>query len=105
MKSYHIYFIVLKVIVFIQVALVILKKQTTDSKLYIVSDTIFKISIALYLFIFFIVNQFPGLDFEDTILLRFAGVILLYDIDYSGLIKIIREYYPGLPKIPFLETN
>jgi hypothetical protein len=85
-------------------ALVVLKKQTTDSKLYIVSDTIFKISIALYLFIFFIVNNFPGLDFEDTILLRFAGVILLYDIDYSGLIKIVREYYPGLPKIPFLET-
>jgi hypothetical protein len=96
---------VLKVIVFIQVALVILKKQTTDSKLYIVSDTIFKISIALYLFIFFIVNKFPGLDFEDTILLRFAGVILLYDIDYSGLIKIVREYYPGLPKVPFLEAT
>jgi len=96
---------VLKVIVFIQMALVVLKKQTTDSKLYIVSDTIFKISIALYLFLFFILNKFPGLDFEDTILLRFAGVILLYDIDYSGLIKIVREYYPGLPKVPFLETN
>jgi len=104
MKAYHIYFILLKTIIFIQMALVVLKKQTTDSKLYIVSDTIFKISIALYLFIFFIVNNFPGLDFEDTILLRFAGVILLYDIDYSGLIKIVREYYPGLPKIPFLET-
>ena len=85
-------------------ALVVLKKQTTDSKLYIISDTIFKISIALYLFIFFIVNNFPGLDFEDTILLRFAGIILLYDIDYSGLIKIVREYYPGLPKVTFLEA-
>jgi len=104
MKAYHIYFILLKVIIFIQMALVVLKKQTTDSKLYIVTDTIFKISVALYLFLFFILNKFPGLEFEDTILLRFAGVILLYDIDYSGLIKIVRGYYPGLPRVPFLEA-
>ena len=103
MKGYHIYFIVLKIIVAIQVGLVFLKKTTEDSEIYIVTDTIFKISIALYLFLFFIINSFPGLDFEDTVILRFSGMILLYDIDYSGLIRVLRKYFPSLPKVPLLE--
>jgi len=103
MKGYHLYFIILKAIVGIQLALVFFKKTTEDSELYILTDTIFKISIALYLFIFFIINSFPGLDFEDTVILRFSGVVLLYDIDYSGLLRILHKRIPGLPKIPYLE--
>ena len=104
MKGYHIYFIVLKIIVAIQVGLVFLKKTTEDSEIYIVTDTIFKISVALYLFLFFIINSFPGLEFEDTIILRFSGMILLYDIDYSGLIRVLRKYFPSLPRVPYLEN-
>ena len=104
MKGYHIYFILLKIIVGIQVVLVFLKKTTEDSEIYIVTDTIFKISVALYLFLFFIINSFPGLEFEDTIILRFSGMILLYDIDYSGLIRVIRKYFPSLPRLPYLEN-
>ena len=103
MKGYHIYFILLKIIVGIQVILVFLKKTTEDSEIYIVTDTIFKISVALYLFLFFMINSFPGLEFEDTVVLRFSGMILLYDIDYSGLIRILRKYIPSLPKVPVLE--
>ena len=32
-------------------------------------------------------------------------MILLYDIDFNGLIKILREYIPMLPKIPILEYD
>ena len=103
MKGYHIYFILLKIIVGIQVILVFLKKTTEDSEIYIVTDTIFKISVALYLFLFFMIHSFPGLEFEDTVILRFSGMILLYDIDYSGLIRILRKYIPSLPKVPVLE--
>ena len=103
MKGYHIYFILLKIIIAIQLGLVYLKKTTQDSDLYIITDTIFKISIALYLFIFFILNSFPGLEFEDTVILRFSGVVLLYDIDYTGLLRVIRKYIPSLPKVPYLE--
>ena len=105
MKRYHVYFILLKILVAIQFILVFLKKQTRDSKIYILTDTIFKISVALYLFLFFTLNTFPGIEWEDVLIIRFSGMILLYDIDFNGLIKIVREYVPTLPKIPILEYD
>jgi len=105
MKRYHIYFILLKILVVIQFVLVTLKKQSRDSKMYILSDTIFKISVAMYLLLFFTLNSFPGLDWQDVVIIRFSGMILLYDIDFNGLIKIVREYVPTLPKIPILEYD
>lgn len=95
MKHYQIYFLILKIIVVLQTFLVFIKKQTEDSTIYVVTDTVFKISIALYLFLFFSINSFPGLEFEDTVLLRFAGVILLYDINFEGLLKVIRKIFPS----------
>jgi heme/copper-type cytochrome/quinol oxidase subunit 4 len=105
MKRYHIYFILLKILVVIQFVLVTLKKQSRDSKMYILSDTIFKISVALYLLLFFTLNSFPGLEWQDVVIIKFSGMILLYDIDFNGLIKIVREYVPMLPKIPILEYD
>jgi hypothetical protein len=105
MKSHHTYFFILKLILTIQLVLIFFKKHSTESKLYIISDTIFKISIALFLFVFFYLNSFPGLDWQDAIILRFSGIVLLYDINYNGLIKIAREYIPMLPKIPILEYD
>ena len=103
MKGYHLYFIILKLMVLIQLILVFLKKQTEDSDIYVITDTIFKISIALYLFLFFIIYSFPGLESEDIIILRFSGIVLLYDIDFTGLLRVIRKYLPSLPKVPYLE--
>jgi hypothetical protein len=71
--------------------------------MYIISDTIFKISIALYLFLFFTLNTFPGLDWQDVLIIRFSGVVLLYDIDFKGLMGLIRKYLPLVPKLPILE--
>ena len=95
MKHYQIYFLILKAIVVLQTFLVFIKKQTEDSTIYVLTDTVFKISIALYLFLFFSINSFPGLEYEDTLLLRFAGVILLYDINFDGILKVIRKVFPS----------
>ena len=103
MRAYHAYFFLLKALVVIQFALVYLKKQSKDSRFYILSDTVFKISIAIYLFVFFWIFDIPSIGWQDKILLRFSGMILLYDIDYPGLMKIIRTYIPSVPKLPVLE--
>ena len=103
MKHYHAYFILLKILVVVQFVLVFLKKQSRDSNMYIISDTIFKISIALYLFLFFTLNTFPGLDWQDVLIIRFSGMVLLYDIDFKGLMGLIRKYVPLIPKLPILE--
>jgi hypothetical protein len=98
MKIYHIYFIVLKILILIQIAAIFFKKSSKNSELYIISDTIFKASAGFYLILFFIIHSFPGLDFEDTMILRFSGVIILFDIDYSGILSIIAKYVPWLSK-------
>lgn len=103
MKHYHIYFLFLKFVITLQVILVFLKKTTENSDTYVITDTVFKISIALYLFLFSILVDFPGIDFEDVLILRFSGVILLWDIEYNGILRIIRKYIPSLPKVPYLE--
>lgn len=79
--------------------------MTQTTEIYVITDTLFKISVGAYLLIFFNLYSFPGLEYEDTIILRFSGMILLWDIDFTSLFKIIRKYIPSLPTIPFLEGN
>ena len=68
MKAHHAYFFLLKALVAIQFSLVLLKKQSKDSKMYVLSDTIFKISIAIYLFAFFWIFDIPNMDWQDKVL-------------------------------------
>jgi len=96
MKAYQIYFIILKILVVAQIAAIYFKKHTEDSDIFIISDTVFKLSAGIFLISFFLIHKFPGLEFEDTLILRFAGVIILFDIDYLGLLKIISKYVPLL---------
>ena len=103
MKGYHIYFIFLKIFLIIEMICVIFKKQTKNSDYYIIADTIFKLSAGLYLILFFLIHRFPGLSFEDTVILRFSGVIILFDIDYSGFLGVVAKYSPWLSsKLGFL---
>jgi len=98
MKGYHIYFIFIKLLIITQIIAVIMKKQTKKSDLFILSDTAFKLSAGIYLIVFFLVQPIPGLDFGDLLILRFSGVVILFDIDYSGLIKVLSKYSPWLSK-------
>ena len=96
MKAYHIYFIIIKILIITQIVAVIMKKKTKKSEFFILSDTLFKISAGLYLILFFLIQPLPGLDFGDILILRFSGLIILFDIDYSGLRKMLSKYSPVL---------
>jgi hypothetical protein len=75
----------------LQIFLVFLKKQTMDSKIYIITDTVLKISLAIYLLIFSFIHTFLPLGFEDIMILRLCGGVMLFDIDYKGLLN---EFLP-----------
>jgi len=96
MKAYQIYFIILKILIIAQIAAIYFKKHTKDSDIFILSDTVFKLSAGIFLISFFMIHNFPGIEFEDTLILRFAGVIILFDIDYTGLVNLISKYVPSL---------
>lgn len=83
-----------------QVILIIFKKQTNDSDIYVVLDAISRASVGLFLFIFFLVQHFllhqiSDLELGDVLILQFAGILLLIDIDYKNVLTVIRKRYPN----------
>jgi len=95
MKSYHIFFIMLRILVLLQLGLVIFKKKLVTPEFKVIIDSILKLSIGLFVIIFFYFNN-VGLDPWDIYVLQFSGVTMLVDIDYTNLIEIIRKYSPWL---------
>lgn len=85
--------------VILQVILIFFKKQTDSSDTYIILESISRACVGLFLYIFFLLNPLPDLEYGDVLILQFAGILLLVDIDYKSVIKVIRKKYPK-----FLDT-
>ena len=98
MKRYTVFFLIMRVALLIQFILILAKKQTQDSIVYITSEIIFK--TALFLFIeWFTFNNDLGIDFEDKLIVSFGGGLLFYDAcfnDVPKLIEQLRKSYPNL---------
>jgi len=83
MKGYQIYFLLLKFVILFMLILGALKIIPKKTKFFIVIELIFKISIGLFLIIFFSSHKISGLDNENRILLIISGVVILLLIDYK----------------------
>ena len=92
MKHYHIFFLILKAIILLQFLLILLNKQTINSKIYIITEILFKISLGLFIEIFLFHNQIEGLLFEDKIIFSFAGGFLVYDAIINNLPELLKEF-------------
>jgi hypothetical protein len=89
MRDYHIYFYILKFTILVLIALMSLKIIPVKNKLFILIDCIFKISLALFIIIFFTTKKIIGLDDHDRLLIILSGFILLLLIDYIKIINIV----------------
>jgi hypothetical protein len=88
MKAYQIYFFVLKIIVFAQIVLLALGYKVAESPMFAVVDTIFKISLGLFLGIYFWLFRPKGIDWEDGIIVSIGGFLILSDIHFEPLMKL-----------------
>ena len=95
MKAKYIYFIVLKIVFVLQCFLILLKKQTNNSRVYILTDTVFKLSLAIYIWIFLWFYEGTDIAIEDKMILSFSAALIIYDIDYNNIIKYLM--YLGIP--------
>jgi len=79
MKTYHLYFYFLKIILLIILCLTSLNIIKTNSKIYILVHDIFRFSLSLFIILFFSINKSAKecLDIHDRILFIIAGFILL----------------------------
>jgi len=103
MKGYQTFFIFLRVMVILQSVLIIFKKQTESSDVYIVLEAVSKLSVGAFLYLFFFLHPIDGLEYGDVLILQFAGILIMIDVNYEELIGVIRKYIPFLPKVPYFE--
>jgi uncharacterized membrane protein YwaF len=87
MKGYQLYFAVLKLIVFAQVVLVLLGFQVDDSPLFAFVDMLFKLSLGLFLGIYFWLFTPKGIDWEDGLIISIGGFLILADIHFTPLVQ------------------
>lgn len=104
MKGYQTFFIFMRVMVILQAVLIVFKKQTKSSDVYIVLESISKLSVGAFLYLFFLLHPLEGLEYGDVLILQFAGILIMVDINFPELIGVIRKYIPFLPKIPLVEA-
>lgn len=91
MKLHHYYFYTLKIIVLIGMLLIAFGKIEKDRPLFLIMDTLFKISLGIYLIYYFSGknNTNTSIDHHDKFLFMISGFILLVTINYSDIYKLI----------------
>jgi hypothetical protein len=89
-KGYIIFFFALKIAIMIQFILIIANKQTKNSTIYIITEIVFK--VALFIFIeWFLFNTNLPIEFEDKIIISFAGGLLAYDAFMNNLPDLLKK--------------
>jgi lipoprotein signal peptidase len=99
LKKYHWFFLILKVALVTQFVLVFANKESIDSKWYIATEVIFKTSLALWIEWFVFHHIVDELDFEDKIILSFAGGLLFYDAWVNDFPRFLAAFNIKLPSI------
>jgi hypothetical protein len=90
MKGYQIYFFFLKIVVFLQIVLLALGYKVAESPVFAIVDTVFKISLGLFLGIYFWLFTPKGLDWEDGIIISIGGFLILTEIEFEPLIHLYK---------------
>ena len=91
LKIYVIFFVLLKLAILIQFALILMNKETTDSRIYIITELIFKTALFIFIEILMFHNDVPGLAFEDKFIISFAGGLLFYDAWFNDFPKLFKK--------------
>lgn len=96
MKPYQYFFIIIRSLVILQTVLVLSGKFTSEPRIKLIIDSLVKLGIGAFLFLFFLLNEIPGIDPWDAFIIRFAGVVLMLNIDFGGLLDLLSIYSPSL---------
>ena len=103
MKVHTLYFLILKVSFVIQFILVITGQISEHSILYLGNDFVFKMSLGLFLILYFMFNNIPDLYTYDKVVISFGGALLVYDSFYNVLPKVLEKFNIGFN--PFSLTD
>jgi hypothetical protein len=104
MKAYQVYFLVLKTIVFAQVVFLALGFDAATSPIFAFVDMLFKISLGLFLGIYFWLYTPKGIDWEDGIIISIGGFLILNEVHFAPLIHFYEMRDWSLSKLISLKN-
>lgn len=93
MKLYQIWISIFKIALIIQLGLIFAKIQTEDHEVYLITDMVFKMSLGLFLMVYFYIRGHTrGFDGIDEIFISFGGALLFFDALYNVFPKLLKKY-------------
>ena len=96
MKYYQYFFIILRILVILQTILVLSGKFANEPHTKLVIDSLVKLGTGAFLFFYFLYHDVHGIEPWDAFILRFAGVVMMLSIDFTGLLDVLDKYVPTL---------
>lgn len=105
MKYYQWYFFILKGIVFAQIVLLASGLEVAKSPLFAAVDGLFKLSLGLFLGIYFWLFTPKGLDWEDGIIISIGGFLILTEINFKPVIRFYEERDKTIAKLISLKDR
>lgn len=90
MKHYQVYLFTLKILFMFGLFLTLMNKIPRTAPLYVIIDTVFKISLGIMIIWFFKNNKGGTIDKHDRMLFMIAGVLLILGINYK---EVLHAFY------------
>ena len=76
----------------VQFFLIILNKQSINSRTYLFTEIIFKTLLALYIEYILYTSIIGGIDWEDKIIIGFSAGLLMFDAFFHDLPVLLNSY-------------
>lgn len=76
----------------IQFFLILIEVQPANSKTYLITEIVFKLTLALFIEYFLYTRVLEGLPYEDKIIFGFAGALLAFDAVVNNIPHLLKEY-------------
>jgi len=97
MKFYHYVFLVLKLAIVVQFVLIIANKEKIGSKAYLITEILFKSGLGIFIELFLYHSQIKDIEFEDKVIISFAGGLLLFDAWFNDLPAVLTAFNVNHP--------
>ncbi len=88
MRLYQWYFFVLKGLILLQLVLTAADFRVKDSPFFAIVDTVFKISLGLFLGFFFWPYPPKGMNWEDGLIVSIGGFLILTQIQFEPIVML-----------------
>ena len=91
MRAYQWYFFILKTLIILQLVLTAAGFRVKDSPFFTIIDTLFKVSLGLFLGFFFWPYPPKGMNWEDGLIISIGGFLILTEIEFGPVTSLYEQ--------------